>query len=152
MYCRTWLDPEDAPHVSATVHPSLQADSLSRLSFAARPGALLVIAMLAGCGLDSSSRPTIRARNQHHPASLIDGYLIARGMALSYGHSGRAGPAEIAQLVQYDHEALMAVVTAQLEPGDQRNLQAERALQALVDFTGENDLKPDPLPTSLPVR
>ncbi|MGI4745912.1 MAG: hypothetical protein ACRYGI_01255 [Janthinobacterium lividum] len=100
--------------------------------------------MLGGCGLGGSSHPTIGARDEHHPASLIDGYLIARGMALSYGHSGRAGPAEIAQLVQYDHAALMAVVTAQLEPGDQRNVQAEHALQTLVDFTGENDLKPDP--------
>lgn len=152
MYGRTWPDPENVPHVSATVQSSLQAGSLSRLSFAVRPGALLVLVVLAGCGLDSAARPTIRARNQRHPASLIDGYLIARGMALSYGHSGRAGPAEIAQLVQYDHAALMAVVTAQLEPGDQRNLQAERALQTLVDFTGENDLKPDPIPGSVPIQ
>ncbi|WP_419728767.1 hypothetical protein [Lichenicola sp.] len=80
------------------------------------------------------------------PATLIDGYLIARGMALSYGHSGRAGPAEIAQLIQYDRAALAAVVTAELEPGDARSVRAERALQALVDFTGDNDLRPDPTP------
>lgn len=111
----------------------------------ARAGSLLAIVMLGGCSTGGSSGPAIGARDDHHPASLIDGYLIARGMALSYGHSGRAGPAEIVQLVQYDHAALMAVVTAQLEPGDQRNMQAERALQTLVDFTGENDLKPDPV-------
>lgn len=123
----------------------MQAAQLSRLPFWARSGSLLVIAMLGGCDAGGSSHSMIRARAENHPASLIDGYLIARGMALSYGHSGRAGPVEIAQLVQYDHAALMAVVTAQLEPGDQRNLQAEHALQTLVDFTGDNDLKPDPV-------
>lgn len=78
------------------------------------------------------------------PASLIDGYLIARGMALSYGRSGRASAGEIAQLIHYDRAALAAVATAQLEPGGARNRQAEHALEALVDYTGRNDLRADP--------
>ena len=103
----------------------------------------MLLAGLGGC-----ATPGYRASGDAEggPASLVDGYLIARGMALSYGHSGRAGPVEIAQLIQYDHAALIAVVTAELEPGDGRNLRAERALQALVDFTGDNDLRPDPVP------
>lgn len=104
---------------------------------------LFALLVLGGCG---GSRAEVTAEAVSDPASLIDGYLIARGMALSYGHSGRAGATQIAQLIQYDRAALIAVATAQLEPGDARSRQAERALQALVDYTGENDLRPDQLP------
>lgn len=110
---------------------------------------MLLAGVLSGCA--GSGFGTSRDA-ETRPASLVDGYLIARGMALSYGHSGRAGPAEIAQLVQYSHAALIAVVTAELEPGDARSLQAERALRALVDFTGDNDLRPEPAPGQAPSR
>ena len=100
---------------------------------------------LAGCASGGASRTVIGDTGTSDPASLVDGYLIARGMALSYGRSGRAGPPEIAILIRYDRAALIAVATAQLEPGDARSKQAERALQALVDYTGDNDLRPDPV-------
>ena len=98
--------------------------------------------MVAGCV--QAGPPEMRVDDRANPASLIDSYLIARGMALSYGHSGRASRADITQLVQYDRAALVAVVTAELQPGDGRDQQAERALRALVDFTGDNDLASGP--------
>ena len=104
---------------------------------------LLALATLAGCV--QAGPPEMRVDDRANPASLIDSYLIARGMALSYGHSGRASRADITQLVQYDRAALVAVVTAELQPGDGRDQQAERALQALVNFTGDNDLRPGPV-------
>ena len=103
---------------------------------------LLPLLILAGCV--QAGPPEMRVDDRANPASLIDSYLIARGMALSYGHSGRASRADITRLVQYDRAALVAVVTAELQPGDGRDQQAERALQALVDFTGDNDLRPGP--------
>ncbi len=104
---------------------------------------LLTLATLAGCV--QAGPPEMRVDDHANPASLIDSYLIARGMALSYGHSGRATRADITRLVQYDRAALMAVVTAELQPGDGRDQQAEHALQALVNFTGDNDLRPGPV-------
>jgi hypothetical protein len=120
-----------------------------RSPFRARQAILLVAtALLCGCAQSGGSEMRVDARA--NPASLIDSYLIARGMALSYGHSGRASPSDIVQLVHYDRAALVAVVTAQLEPGDLRKTQAEHALQALVNFTGDNDLRPDPVLPSGP--
>ena len=113
-----------------------------------RCAVLLAAAILAGCV--QSGPPPMRVDARANPAGLIDSYLIARGMALSYGHSGRATHADITQLVQYDRAALMAVVPAELRPGDGRDLQAERALQALVDFTGDNDLRPEASALSAP--
>ncbi len=106
-----------------------------------RCAVLLAASVVAGCA--QSGPPPMRVDARANPAGLIDSYLIARGMALSYGHSGRASHADITQLVQYDRAALVAVVTAELQPGDGRDLQAEQALQALVDFTGDNDLRPE---------
>ena len=108
---------------------------------AVRCAVLLAAAIVAGCA--QSGPPPMRVDARANPAGLIDSYLIARGMALSYGHSGRASHADITQLVQYDRAALIAVVTAELQPGDGRDRQAEHALQALVDFTGDNDLRPE---------
>ncbi len=78
-----------------------------------------------------------------NPLSLIDSYLITHGMALSYVRSGRASRADIIQLAQYDRAAMLAVGMAALQPGDGHDQQAEHALRALVDFTGDNDLRPD---------
>ncbi len=117
-----------------------------------RCAVLVATTMLAGCV--QAGPPEMRVDARANPASLIDSYLIARGMALSYGHSGRASRADITRLVQYDRAALVAVVTAELQPGDGRDQQAERALQALVAFTGDKDLRPDadglPEPPAVP--
>lgn len=122
-----------------------RTETLKRLSGLAAPS-LLVVLLSAACA--GPSRSGFADETTRDPASLIDGYLIARGMALSYGRSGRAGPAEIAQLVQYDHAALIAVASAELEPGDAHRDKAERALQALVTYTGDQDLQPGP--TTMP--
>ncbi len=118
-----------------------------------RAAVLLAATVVAGCV--QAGPPEMRVDARANPAGLIDSYLIARGMALSYGHSGRASRADITRLVQYDRAALVAVVTAELQPGDGRERQAEQALQALVDFTGDNDLRPDaaglpPVPSAMP--
>ena len=117
-----------------------------------RCAVLLSATVVAGCV--PSGPPEMRVDARANPAGLIDSYLIARGMALSYGHSGRASHADITQLVQYDRAALVAVVTAELQPGDGRDQRAEQALQALVDFTGDNDLRPEaaglPAPSPVP--
>ncbi len=117
-------------------------DRRLRRTWSARCTPVVAAVILAGCV--QSGPPEMQVDARANPASLIDSYLIARGMALSYGHSGRASRADITQLVQYDRAALVAVVTAELQPGDGRDRQAERALQALVDFTGDNDLAPGP--------
>lgn len=114
-------------------------------------GLICLVALVTGCSSDDASRP-IAAQTVENPASLVDGYLIARGMALSYGHSGRAGMAEITQLVRYDRAALVAVVAAQLEPDRRSSRQAEQAVAALVDYTGENDLRSDTAPPASIVR
>ena len=129
--------------------PAPLAGGIVSTPFLRRHAAILVVPALllvvAGCSTTSGFRDQIGDTGTSDPASLVDGYLIARGMALSYGRSGRAGAPEIAQLIRYDRAALIAVATAQLEPGDARSQQAERALQALVDYTGDNDLKPVPV-------
>ena len=113
-----------------------------------------LMAALAVAGCVQAGPPEMRVDARANPASLIDSYLIARGMALSYGHSGRASRADISRLVQYDRAALVAVVSAELQPGGGRDDQAERALQALVAFTGDKDLSPDadglPRPSDTP--
>ncbi len=106
-----------------------------------RCAVVLAVTVLSGCV--QAGPPEMRVDDRANPASLIDSYLIARGMALSYGHSGRASRDDIRELVQYDRAALVAVVTAELQPSDGRDQQAERALQALVAFTGDKDLRPD---------
>lgn len=130
----------------------LRHDRRLRGKRSVRRAVLVAATLLAGCV--PSGPPEMRVDARANPAGLIDSYLIARGMALSYGHSGRASRADIRELVQYDRAALVAVVTAELQPGDGRDRQAERALQALVDFTGDNDLRPEaagpPGPTTVP--
>ncbi len=93
-----------------------------------------------GCGLSGSQRLAIGANDPNEPISLIDSFLIARGMEFSYGRSGRATPQQIAQLIQYDHAALIAVLSAERNPGYALNLKAQHALQALVDYTAAGDL------------
>ena len=107
-------------------------------------GTALLAAVLAlgGCDLSGSNRLAIGANDPNEPVSLIDSFLIARGMEFSYGRSGRASPQQIAQLIRYDHAALVAVLSAERQPGYELNLKAQRALRALVDYTAANDLEP----------
>ncbi len=97
---------------------------------------------LGGCDLSGSSRLAIGANDADEPESLVDSFLIARGMEFSYGRSGRASPQQIARLIQYDQAALVAVRSATQKPGYELNLKAQHALQALVDYTAANDLEP----------
>ena len=104
----------------------------------ALPGLLL----LNGCDLSGTQRLAIGANDPNEPESLIDSFLIARGMEFSFGRSGRATPQQIAELIRYDHAALVAVLSAERQPGYDVNLKAQHALQALVDYTAANDLAP----------
>ena len=110
----------------------------SRLSVA-RAGVLAIAALVCGC-VDEDG-PAMRVDGLATAASLFDSYDIAHGMALSYAHSGRATRGDFTQLVRYDHDAAVAVVNAERNPGDQHDDQAEHALQALVNFTGTHDLE-----------
>ncbi len=103
-------------------------------------GAALLV--LGGCDLGGSQRLAIGANDPNEPESLIDSFLIARGMEYSFGRSGRASPQQISELIRYDHAALVAVLTAERQPGYDINLKAQHALQALVDYTAANDLTP----------
>ena len=96
----------------------------------------------AGCDPSGSQRLAIGANDPNEPISLIDSFLMARGMASSYGRSGRASPQQIAELIRYDEAARVAVQSAKDKPGYELNLKAQRALQALVDYTAANDLGP----------
>ena len=104
------------------------------------PGLLL----LNGCDLSGTQRLAIGANDPNEPESLIDSFLIARGMEFSFGRSGRATPQQITELIRYDHAALVAVLSAERQPGYDVNLKAQHALQALVDYTAANDLAPPP--------
>ncbi len=97
---------------------------------------------LGGCDLSSSSRLAIGANDPDEPESLVDSFLIARGMEFSYGRSGRASPQQIAKLIQYDHAALIAVRSAERQHSYELNLKAQHALEALIDYTAANDLEP----------
>ena len=74
--------------------------------------------------------------------SLSDSFHIAQGMAFSYSRSGRASPQQIAQLIQYDYAAVVAVRSAESHPSYELNLRAQQALEALVNYTAANDLAP----------
>ena len=118
-----------------------RSSGLRRLAKSATWAALLALAnTLGGCSLFGSSNLAIGANDPNEPTSLVDSFLIARGMEFSYGRSGRATPQQIAQLIQYDHAALVAVLSAERRPGYDLNLKAQHALQALVDYTAANDL------------
>jgi len=80
------------------------------------------------------------------PRSLLDGYLIAHGMARSYVMSGRASRESLGTLIQYDRTALLAVAADQVEPSGTHANQAEQALQRLVEYTGQQDLRTPQLP------
>jgi hypothetical protein len=110
------------------------------------PAALALLLLLAGCAGSVLGPP---APSRPNPRALIDSYLIARGMAFGYGRSGRAGPAEIGQLIQYDRAAMLAVADAMLEPGRAHTLQAQSAVTAMLRYTGDQDLSGMPAPDAL---
>lgn len=97
----------------------------------------LPMLLLAGC---AATAPTPHPVAIDTPRAMIDSYLIAHGMALGYGRSGRAGPAEIAQLIQYDRAAMIAVATATFQPGANSTRQAQTAVGAMLRYTGDQDL------------
>jgi hypothetical protein len=102
-------------------------------------GLLACAAVGLGAGCAPSTGGSARLVKDN-PASLVDGYLIAHGMAASYVMSGRAQPSDLAEIVAYDHAALLAVASAQIDGGSQPTAKAEAALKALVDYTGRKDL------------
>ncbi len=116
-------------------------DRRLRRTWSARCAAVVAAVMLSGCV--QPGPPQMRVDAQANPVSLIDSYLITHGMAISYVRSGRASRTDIIRLAQYDRAAMVAVGVAALQPDDRHDQQAEHALQALVDFTGDNDLRPD---------
>ncbi len=103
----------------------------------ARAAGLAALLLLPGCAGTAMHAP---APKRPGPQALVDSYLIAHGMALGYGRSGRAGPAEIGELIRYDRAAMLAVATALLEPGRTRTIQAQQAVSAMVRYTGDKDL------------
>ena len=106
--------------------------------------AVAVPGMLAlnGCDLSGGQRLAIGANDPNEPESLIDSFRIARGMEFSFGRSGRATPQQITELIRYDRAAVIAVQSAEQQPGYDVNLKAQHALQALMDYTTANDLAP----------
>ncbi|MCQ8277883.1 hypothetical protein NFI95_05420 [Acetobacteraceae bacterium KSS8] len=93
-------------------------------------------ALLSACttGLMPQPKPIDTRR------ALIDSYLIAHGMAVGYARSGRAGPAEIAQLIGIDRAAMLAVAEASIQPSSAHTKQAQTAVGALLRYTDEQDL------------
>ncbi|MCQ8240643.1 hypothetical protein [Rhizosaccharibacter radicis] len=106
------------------------------------PRLRLALLLAAGLGLSACASGAQDASHlvRDNPDALIDGYLIAHGMAISYVMSGRATPEDLAQTIAYDRAALLAVAGAQLNGGAKPTEQAEAALRRLVDYTGRQDL------------
>lgn len=76
------------------------------------------------------------------PSSIAQGtqrvvinYLIAHGMAESYVMSGRATPADLVDLVRFDHSALVAIRGHEADPDWTSLAHAASAVSALMDYT-----------------
>ncbi len=101
---------------------------------------------LAGCqGSGGVVAPDVDAQ-QGARLILID-YVIAHGMAESYLMSGRATPANLVDLVRYDHAALLAISGSQAAPSRVSLVQSAAAVRALLDYTTRMDIAAAPNPT-----
>ncbi len=102
---------------------------------------------LAGCRAGGAAvAPDVDAR-QGARLILID-YVIAHGMAESYLMSGRATPANLVDLVRYDHAALLAISGSQADPSQFSLAQSAAAVRALLDYTTRMDISAAPTRTS----
>ena len=102
---------------------------------------LLAAALLALAGCRAGGAvvaPDLDAR-QGAQLILID-YVIAHGMAESYLMSGRATPANLVDLVRYDHAALLAISGSQADPSRLSLVQSAAAVRALLDYTTRMDI------------
>ena len=70
---------------------------------------------------------------------VVINYLIAHGMAESYVMSGRATPANLLDLVRFDHSALVAIRGHEADPGWTSLQRASNAVRALMDYTTAMD-------------
>ena len=112
----------------------------------ARRGLLAALLCLAGCQGGAVVAPDLDAQ-QGAQLILID-YVIAHGMAESYLMSGRATPANLVDLVRYDHAALLAISGSQAAPSRVSLVQSAAAVRALLDYTTRMDISAAPTPTS----
>lgn len=64
--------------------------------------------------------------------AILDAYLIAHGMVLTYGDEPAADPAVMAQLRRLDRQAREAI--GDLRAGPARQDESERAVAALTDY------------------
>jgi hypothetical protein len=98
----------------------------------------LLLAALLGLGACQSS-PAARIDEDvsigQGTRRVVINYLIAHGMAESYVMSGRATPADLLDLVRYDHAALMAIRGHEADPSWKSLSRATGAVRALMDYT-----------------
>ncbi len=66
---------------------------------------LLLSLLCAGCALSPSAQEDASLR----PAALVDAYVVAHGMAISYASSPEANPDVVQQLARLDLQAQRAV-------------------------------------------
>ena len=66
---------------------------------------------------------------------VVINYLIVHGMAESYVMSGRATPADLLDLVRFDHAALAAIRGHEADPSWTSLSRATGAVRALMDYT-----------------
>ena len=101
-----------------------------------------LVAILAGgltaCASGGAATDQPRSVAQGTQRVVIN-YLIAHGMAESYVMSGRATPADLVKLVDFDRNALIAIRGHEANPDWTTLSRAAGAVSALMDYTTRMD-------------